>query len=166
MYPHQGAERSSPKTLSHDFSNHSLNYLSWLWSIWRLLFFFFFLLSTMICSQTSVKNHDWPPIWAAAQLCPGAGSCQVCELCFKSIKFLTWWNSFLTYLLTKGGQGREGKTAVRNAQARCCIARPEVEHFVTEMATEMLLPALDNGYLKQSWLPVLLAAVVFWMWHV
>lgn len=41
-----------------------------------------------------------------------------------------------------------------------------MEHFVTEMAAKMLLPALENSYLKQDRLPVLLAAVVIWTWHV
>lgn len=141
MYPQQGAKRSSLRALLQDLSNQALNYLTWLWTVWR----FFFLLSTMIWFKTSVKNHKRPSIWATAQLCLEPGLGQVCEL-FQKPKFLTWWNSFPTCLLTEDGKARQGKA--KQDQDAVPLGQKWVEHLVTEIATKMLLPALEKQLFK------------------
>lgn len=69
----------------------------------------------------------------------------MCEL-FQKPKFLTWWNSFPTCLLTEDGKARQGKA--KQDQDAVPLGQKWVEHLVTEIATKMLLPALEKQLFK------------------
>lgn len=140
IYPHQGAKRSNLRALFQDLSNHSLNYLTWFWTVWRIFFpFKHYDLIQNICESLIQKITN--DLTSGQQLNSVMNLGRVkCASCFKSLKFLTCWNSFPACLLTEDGQGRQGKAkpdldAVLQGQKW-------VEHLVTEIATKMLLPAL------------------------
>lgn len=126
MYPHQGAKRSSLKALSHDLSNHSLNYLSWLWTVWRYKYIFSFKhydLFQNICKKSWLTSH----LGNSSALSWGWVVSSVWALFQKhKIPDMVKFFSYRFVDKRRAGKGREGKAAVRNARARCCIARPEV----------------------------------------